>query len=68
MSLRRVLGEEITFDPPLVDLPPVGTEPDLPFVASISRGARERKRRIPTGMTYFTYGSALQLAVKSREV
>ena len=64
-ALRHHLGPDVAFDPPLADLPAVGTDPADPFVRCVA-GVLERhlgaEAARPRGMPYFTDGSALQPA------
>ncbi|MEH3148583.1 MAG: M20 family metallopeptidase [Methylobacterium frigidaeris] len=61
-ALREQMGPDVVVDPPLADLPGVGTGPSDPFVAA----ARDALREVvgepgeAIGMPYFTDGSVLQ--------
>ncbi len=59
------LGPEVTLDPPLADLPAVGTAPSDAFVQHFARVVEARIGKAaaePVGMPYFTDASALQPA------
>ena len=60
-ELRDVLGPSVHLDLPLADMPPVGTDPEDPFVrcilACLGEGAAA-----PIGLPYFTDASVLQTA------
>ena len=61
--LAAALGEDAAFDPALVDVPPVGTDPDHPFARLVAGIVEERvgaAAAVPIGMPYFTDGSAFQ--------
>lgn len=62
-ALRARLGPKVTLDPPLADLPPVGTDPAHPFVRCIAAQVAELGEvdaAVPAGLPYFTDGSVLQ--------
>lgn len=63
--LQEAMGPEVALDPPLADLPAVGTDPSDPFATAAARIVREV---LPgagevIGMPYFTDGSVLQGAL-----
>ncbi|WP_407524187.1 M20 family metallopeptidase [Methylobacterium oryzisoli] len=68
--LREAMGPEVALDPPLADLPAVGTAPDDPFATAAARIVREvgpgAGGKIGEvigeviGLPYFTDGSVLQ--------
>lgn len=63
-AIQETMGKEVEFDPPLVDLPGVGTEPSDDFTVAVVAAIRERGGSDvdPIGMPYFTDGSVLQHA------
>lgn len=65
--LRETLGPDVVLDPPLADMPAVGTDPAEPFAAMAARlaAAITGREEAPIGMPYFTDGSVLQGAYGS---
>jgi succinyl-diaminopimelate desuccinylase len=62
-ALRDCLGPDLQFDPPLADMPAVGTEPSEAFAVMAIRTVHEASGGVseaPIGMPYFTDGSVLQ--------
>jgi len=60
-ELQTVLGREVQFEPPLADMPPVGTDPEEAFVRCVLRCLSESDVGA-IGLPYFTDGSVLQSA------
>ncbi|ACL63154.1 M20 family metallopeptidase [Methylobacterium nodulans] len=60
--LQDQLGPDVVFDPPLADLPAVGTEPSDGFAMAAARSVRKVTQEVgeAIGMPYFTDGSVLQ--------
>ena len=62
-QIESALGTDVSLDAPLVDLPPVGTDPDDAFVRSAMRVLEAMGLQAqPIGLPYFTDGSVLQPA------
>lgn len=64
-ALSDCLGPDVRFDPPLADMPAVGTEPSDAFavmVAEVLNEVEASRGQRPIGMPYFTDGSILQSA------
>lgn len=62
-ALSDCLGSDVRFDPPLADMPAVGTEPSDAFAvmaAEVLDEAEAGQSEPPIGMPYFTDGSVLQ--------
>jgi succinyl-diaminopimelate desuccinylase len=62
-ALSDCLGSDVRFDPPLADMPAVGTEPSDAFAvmaAEVLDEAEAGPSEPPIGMPYFTDGSVLQ--------
>jgi succinyl-diaminopimelate desuccinylase len=60
-ELRSVLGPSVQLDVPLADMPPVGTDPEDPFVRCVC-SCIGKGETVAIGLPYFTDASVLQAA------